>query len=299
MPMKFFRRILDSIAKGAGQDNISVEVFVSDNGDPLFLTTLMKLPERRIMEARVETLRENVSGVSEYFPQDLSALRGIEAKEGYLKKLHEALHDQEIPKLLFDALVENARICFQLANHRTEGIGRFDFTDTFDMIQLEYLTWPDSPGKCIPFSERIQNELKTHKIRANNRLDLWAPLSGQNYRFRRDKVMECHLQEDQHILMIYMCDDKHEIEVKMSISPNDKRVGNIGSRFVRMPFNGICNRPYQQISLLEGAPIDTDFRQRVVTLFGGESGCIHLVDLIMDLVRYHRQVCDVASVESI
>lgn len=111
MEPKSFRRILDSIAKKMEQDSIAIEVFVSDNGDPLLFTILMKLPQRRIMEARVETLPKNISGVPEYFSQDLSALKDIEINEGFLKNSREALQDKLTLKLLFDAFIENARIC--------------------------------------------------------------------------------------------------------------------------------------------------------------------------------------------
>ena len=107
--------------------------------------------------------------------------------------------------------------------------------------------------------------------------------------------MECQLEEDQHLLKVYMSDDKHEIEVQMSVSTDGKRVDNIRSRCMRTPFEGICCRPYQKISLLEGVSIDRDFRTKVIEVGGGEKGCVHFADFILDMVRYRKQVCEIAG----
>ena len=186
---------------------------------------------------------------------------------------------------------------FQIATFKPEEIKGVDITDPVAVTRLDVVYWPESPGQCIPYADGIEDEFKAPGIRAATRLDIFTPSPGQIYRFRRDKVMECQLAEDRHRLKFYMSDDIHEMEVQMIVSADGNKVEDIGSRCMRAPYTGICCRPYQQVSLMEGAALDSEFRQKVVEAVGGERGCVHLVDFITDMIRYRKKVCLEAGLE--
>ena len=134
-----FRRIMDSVAKTASEDLIEMEVFVSDGEYPLYLTILMKLPERRIMDCHLETFRKNSVGRPEFYLEDLSVLKGVEANAGYLKNIRSALKEKEVPEPLFDAMIETARMSFQIATFKPEEVEGIDITDPVAVTGLDVL----------------------------------------------------------------------------------------------------------------------------------------------------------------
>jgi hypothetical protein len=136
----------------------------------------------------------------------------------------------------------------------------------------------------------MKNQFRALGVKAESRKDIYAPSPQQIYRFRRDKILECRLEEKQHELHAHLSDDLHEMEVEMNISPERQKVETIYSQSIRSPYPGICNLPFKQDSQLLGACIDSDIKGNVVNAVGGSKGCVHLADLITDLIQYYRRV---------
>ena len=93
-----------------------------------------------------------------------------------------------------------------------------------------------------------------------------------------------------HKLYAHLSDDLHEMEVEMQISPKSQKVKTIVTQSIRSPYPGICNLPFKQDSQLIGISVDNDIRSHVVYAVGGKKGCVHLADLITDLIQYYRRV---------
>lgn len=285
-----FRRIIDSMVKRVDEEHFSVDVFLSDNGNPFNLTTVNRMPERCIVEAHLETFEREGDQLPTLVKKDLNELIGIQVGKGYFEKVREALKQYKTLNPLLDALIENARMVFQLGVLKPHQVEGMDFSDPLVIRKLDLMYWPGLEEGCLPYTLEMEDQFKDLGIRAESRKDIYAPSPQQIYRFRRDKIIECRLTEDKHDLYAHLSDDIHEMEVEMNISPDSRKVETIHSQSIRSPYPGICNRPFQQGSQLVGTCIDNDIKSQVVNAVGGKKGCVHLADLITDLIQYYRRV---------
>ena len=290
MKEKRFRRVIDSMMKRLDEEHFSVDIFLSDNGHPFNLTTVNKMPDRSIVEAHLETFVREGDQPPTLVKKQLTELTGIKVGKGYSEKIREMLQLYEPLTPLMDALIENARIMYQLSvlePHQVEGM---DFSDPLVIRQLDLMYWPELEEGCLPYTQEMKGQFRTLGIKAESRKDIYAPSPQQIYRFRRDKIIDCRLKEKQHDLHAHLSDDLHEMEVEMNISPESQKVETIHSRSIRSPYPGICNLPFKQDSQLIGISVDNDIRKHVVHAVGGKKGCVHLADLITDLIQYYSSV---------
>jgi len=285
-----FRRVIDSMVKRVDEVHFSVDVFLSDNGNPFNLTTVNRMPERSIVEAHLETFEREGNQLPTLVKKDLPELTGIEVGKGYFEKIREALKHYKSLSPLLDALIENARMVFQLGllkPHQVEGL---DFSDPLVIRKLDLMYWPGLEEGCLPYTQEMEGQFKALGIKAGSRKDIYAPSPQQIYRFRRDKIIECCLTEEKHGLYAHLSDDIHEMEVEMNISPESQKVETMHSRSIRSPYPGICNLPFKQDFQLVGTCVDNDIKSHVVNAVGGSKGCVHLADLVSDLILYYRRV---------
>jgi hypothetical protein len=293
MKEKRFRRVIDSMMKRVDETHFSVDIFLSDNGHPFNLTTINRMPERSIVEAHLETFERQGDQPPTLVKKDLTELRGIEVGKGYFEKIRKALKTHKPHKPiapLLDSLIENARMVFQLGILKPNQVEGMDFSDPFVVRQLDLMYWPGLEEGCLPYTKEMEGQFKELGIRAESRMDIYAPDPRQIYRFRRDKIIECRLTEEKHNLYAHLSDDLHEMEVEMQISPESQKVKDIHCQSIRSPYPGICNLPFKQDSQLLGVSIDNDIRNHVVHAVGDRKGCVHLADLITDLILYFRRV---------
>jgi hypothetical protein len=291
MSDKEYRRIIDSTVKMKARDKVSVDVFLSDNGNPIyFLTAISKLPERRIIKSRVEAFWINGSGPPKIILKDMHELTGIEARKGYIEKIREALRHQDNMETLIDALVENGRMLLQIGTLNPNRVDKMDISDPKILRTLDLTYWPELEDGCLPYTEGIEDQFDSMGIRSSCRHDIYAPRPGQIYRFHRNKIMECKLSERGHSLHAYLSDDIHEFEIQIKVSPDGRKLDAIQSRSIRSPYPGICSLPFPRVSELAGKYLDLEFKKWVIDAVGGKKGCVHLKDLIMDIIRYYKQI---------
>ncbi|MFC1895833.1 DUF2889 domain-containing protein [Thermodesulfobacteriota bacterium] len=285
------RRVLDSLVTSAGENAISVDVLISDNGTPLRLTTVTRFPELRIVEARAEIIQPNEFGPPCYLDWPLPELVGIVAGPGYVTAVRDTLKDKDLPPALLDALVESARMQVQVGNLPLEEVEGLDFTDSKVIRRMDLTLSPELAYSCLPYTEEMDHVFETRAIRWTGRPDIYAPREGQTYRFRRDKLLEDRYLDGKHILNASLSDDFHELHVTVHLSADGERLEEIESTSVRLPFPGICDLPFLRVPQLKGVLLDSDLSSIVIDAVGGSKGCIHLADLILDLVRWGQNVC--------
>lgn len=285
------RRIFDTTVKAAGSDSVSIEVFLADNGSPLLFQALLRFPERKIEDALMEAFERNEGGPDRHVLKHLTALDGIPIGPGYIKKVREALRGQKTPDSLLDIIIEAGRMAYQVGLLAPEQIPAEHTKDMRSLRNLDLMYWPDLANGCLPYTDGAERLFDEVGAQTPARLDVYGPLPGQRIRFRRDKIFECRRSDGTDILHGHMSDDLHELEVTATIAREEKTVVSCSAAPVRLPFRGICERPFQRISALDGAALDADFRDRVFRTVGCSEGCVHLADVIIDLTRFYETAC--------
>jgi len=284
------RRVLDSAVKSAGDACLSVEIYLSDNGVPLVLYTKFRLPVLRIESAALETAHEDGAPAPWISFENLPQLEGLEVGRGFVTTIESKLAGQKHPEALLDALVESARMLAQIGMVSYEKIKSMELPDSSAFRQMDLTIWPELLDSCITYSKESEPFFKDGDVIFTGRFDCYGGRPGQIYRFRRDKILECRLSEREHDLSAHLSDDFHELKIMMTIEPEHQIIKVLTADWIRLPYQGLCNRPFHRATNLAGLSLGSDFKNQVVHTVGGRTGCIHLADLILDLTRYYKKI---------
>ncbi|MBU2548437.1 MAG: DUF2889 domain-containing protein [Proteobacteria bacterium] len=281
------RRILDGRVRAEGEDRLSVEIFISDDGLPLNLTIDYRFSDRQVLSARLETAMglERNPWLS---IRDLPELAGLGVGPGLVRQARSALADTGTPPALLDAVIESARLMVQVNMLDPERIRSIDPSDTPAWRELDLTIWPELQGGCLPYSPDAVALIEDRKVMLSCRPDIYAPQPGQSLRFRRDKVLAWSATPVGDRLSGVLSDDVHELEVDLVVSPYSGETTAVTARSLRSPYPGLCDQPFPRAASLTRLNLNMDFRRHVWEAVGGGSGCVHLADLIVDLVRYYQ-----------
>ncbi len=287
---KYFRRILDTTVKMAGQDKVRIESVIKDRRYDLVLETLITFPGEIILEAYGELKEGTRTQQIAPFKEELSKLVGLKVGPGFIRQVKEIFQSIECQDIIVDALVETARCLMQLNDISGVSLPKdLDFSDAKAVRNFEVSIRPDFLNLCIPFQEGIEKTFASRNVMVTVRPDIYGPRPGQIYRFRRDKVLEANIYDSQIDISEYLIDDSHEINVEMLVDTKTNQILEADSQTYRLPYKNLCELPFVRVAELAGSFIDSEFRQKVFQSLGGSSGCAHLVDIIFDMTRYMEQ----------
>lgn len=76
-------------------------------------------------------------------------------------------------------------------------------------------------------------------------------------------------------------DPVHEIKVIIEYSIPEEKIARARAEFIRYPWD-LCEEAQQIVSRLEGLKVGKGMRRQVVQMVGGEEGCSHVLDLVME-----------------
>ncbi|MFC1857962.1 DUF2889 domain-containing protein [Thermodesulfobacteriota bacterium] len=286
---KSFRRAFDTTVRSAGDDRLSTEVFLSENGVPLILWIEYSFSKRQVIHAYREIPKDAGVEGSRLIKEDLPELYGMQVQARFVKKAHEAIKHRDSAESLLDAFVDSARMLAQVGMFSLEQLSEIDFTDPMAWRRLDLSAWPELADGCLAYSKELEPRIEAEGIMPDLRIDLYAASEGQVFRFRRDTIIECQLTDEDHTLSAYLSDDVHELVVRMTVSSKDQKVKAIHSQCLRAPYLVFCQLPFPRVSELVGLSLDADFKKKLKEAVGGRQGCIHLTDLIIELIRYYHR----------
>ncbi|MBI4774378.1 MAG: DUF2889 domain-containing protein [Deltaproteobacteria bacterium] len=280
------RRILDTTVKMAGRDHLWVESVVMDQRCDFAFESVVRLDTKEIIRARGELKAGLHTASCEQPIENLSNLAGIVLGPGLIRQVVKVLGSCDGCGFILDAIVESARAVKQLNDSPIEVPKDLHTFGAVALKNFEMRARPDLANTCVPYRDGIEETFVERGVYPAVRADIYGPRPGQVNRFRRDKIIEIRIREDDLHLNEYMCDDSHEMKVDLHLDKKAKRVLDIETQAFRAPYRNICELPFTKSKELIGSTIDSEFGSRVRTRLGGPSGCTHLVDMILDTTRY-------------
>lgn len=81
-----------------------------------------------------------------------------------------------------------------------------------------------------------------------------------------------------------MCDTFHEISVTIVVKLPELIIQDARAEFVRQP-DELCRRTAMQITKLRGVKLGRGIYQQAKASVGGKSGCVHLMDLVLEAAK--------------
>jgi len=283
---KYFRRIMDTSVKMAGNECIRVECVIKDRFYDFVLETLITLPGDTIIQAWGELKEAPNLDICQIPIKNLAELAGVRIGPGFISKAKGILGGEGECGFIIDALVEAARMVKQIGNVPEKLLEGLDISDPLKLRDFELSIWPEFLNGCIPYQEGIEKTFESRGVISVVRRDIYAPNPGQVNRFRRDKVIEAHILEENIRLYECMSDDMHEMVVELLLDKETRHVQKVHAKPLRIPYHNICDIPFTRVNKLVGSQLGPEFKKCVHDTVGGSSGCIHLTDLILETTRY-------------
>jgi len=287
-----YRRIMDTTVKMADKEHLWVESVVIDGTREFVLESIVHLITKEIVRSRGEIKigRGITTKRFEGTIRNLANLAGIVLGPGVIRQSKELLGPSDDCGFVMDAIVESARTVKQLNDSSLEVPTNLETFDAVALKTFEMKVRPDLVNSCVPYQDGIEETFVGRGVYPTVRADLYGPKPGQVYRFRRDKVIEVRILGNLIHLQEYMYDDSHEMSVSLRLEKKTKRVLNVETNVSRVPYHNICELPFIKSKVLVGLKADNGFGERVRELLGGPPGCTHLVDMVLDTIRYLKSV---------
>lgn len=103
--------------------------------------------------------------------------------------------------------------------------------------------------------------------------------------FNRFKNSQVELIDDNTLKVIStMCDSYHEIIVTLKVNISDANIIEASAQFLRQP-NLMCKETAKFIEKLVGVSLGKGITKNAIALIGGNSGCTHIVDLVLESAK--------------
>jgi len=114
--------------------------------------------------------------------------------------------------------------------------------------------------------------------------------------FERNKNIKADLIEDKILkIEVSMLDNVHHISTIYHVLFPEKIIKFAAADFKKAPYVEVCKLMSNKMKNIVGLKINHGFTQRIIEILGGESGCHHLVDHVLEMAKSLAQFIDKSS----
>lgn len=295
IPADGYRRTFAAEIDVITENELFVRGVMKDHRYTLEHTWTLRTPDYEVVEASARQL----AGAAEHFYPKLcmryQSINGVRIGRGFSRRIMTALGD--LPGAYEHLLlaIEMARAGQQVyqfppeferqfAPHNDSPAGAAHIAWQKDRA---YMT--DLMNSCYTYRDESDELFRARDVRCGFDPSLTHPQPGTSQAFWRNKEVTLHPGKTP---LSYQCesameDSVHDIRVSFALS-EDGTISAAQSRGLRLPYHGICEDPHQRTSGLSGLRVTSDYIKQFAEHVGGRSGCTHLFDLSMDILRLFR-----------
>jgi hypothetical protein len=103
--------------------------------------------------------------------------------------------------------------------------------------------------------------------------------------YQRNINVSVHrINDDQIMLWSTMLDLDHSIRVQLVIDAASRQIVDADGEMLKVPF-GVCQQTLANLERLKGLTIERGIAKKVTATVGRNTGCVHLVEVVMSAVR--------------
>jgi len=111
--------------------------------------------------------------------------------------------------------------------------------------------------------------------------------------FERNKNIKADLVDNGLLkIEVSMLDNVHQITTRYLVSFPDKVIKEASASFKRAPYLKVCSHAQKKMSNLKDIKINNGFTETVIRALGGNNGCYHLVDQVLEMAKCLHQFID-------
>lgn len=257
-------------------------------------TWRLRTPEYQLIEARAQQL---AGDEAEFYPQlcaRYAEIKGVRIGRGFSKSVLAALGDLPGAQEHLLTAIEMARVGQQVYQYAPEFEAEFpqpssDGSEVAHIAWLKDRAYMNLANSCYAYRDESAELFASREVRCGFDAGLTRPQPGDQRVFWRDKQLTVTRQHDREGAPIFGCtsqmeDRIHDIKISFDLSP-DGVISNAQSRGLRLPYHGICEDPHLRTPGLNGLRVTAEFIRQFADQVGGATGCTHLFDLALDVLR--------------
>lgn len=103
--------------------------------------------------------------------------------------------------------------------------------------------------------------------------------------YQRNINVSVHrIGDNQLMLWSTMLDLDHSIRVQLTVDVASKQIVEASGEMLKVPFS-ICHQTLDNLEKLKGIVIERGVSKRIAAAVGKNTGCVHLVEIVMSAVR--------------
>ncbi len=252
----------------------------------------LRTPDYEVLEASARQL----AGDAAQFEPELCAryanIRGVKIGRGFSKHILTALGELSGQQEHLLLAIEMARVGQQVYQYTPAFEAQFpqrddsanEFARAAWLKDRAYMNLADT---CYTYRSEALALFDSRAVRCGFGAELTRPKPGDRRVFWRNKRLLMRETTAGFVCESGMEDSIHDIKIAFELS-HAGLISNAQSRGLRLPYHGICEDPHQRTPSLNGVQVTAAFVQQFAEQVGGASGCTHLFDLAIDVLRLFK-----------
>lgn len=252
-------------------------------------TWRLRAPAYEVIEASAQQL------AGEFDPslcERYAEIKGVRIGRGFSKTVISALGAQPGAKEHLLLAIEMARVGQQVYQYTPEFEAQFPQGETpseqAHSAWLKDRAYMSLANTCYAYRDESEALFAGRNIRCGFASELTRPQPGEKRVFWRNKRLTIERTAadgaPRFLCTSAMEDRIHDIKIEFTLGA-DGRISDAHSRGLRLPYHGICEDPQQRTPSLNGVQVTEKFVQQFAEHVGSASGCTHLFDLSIDVMR--------------
>lgn len=258
-------------------------------------TWKLRTPDYEVIEA---SARQVVGEFDQRLLKRYAEIKGLRIGRGFSKRVITALGDLPGAQEHLLMSIEMARVGQQVYQYTPEFEAQFTkaasrTSQAAHVAWLKDRAYMSLANTCYAYRDESEALFASREVRCGFGAELTRPKPGDKRVFWRNKRLAIELKPNgdgdgaSFACESAMEDSIHDIKINFDLSDAGV-ISNARSRGMRLPYHGICEDPHHRTPALNGLQVTGAFVQQFAEHVGGASGCTHLFDLSIDVLRLLR-----------
>jgi hypothetical protein len=255
----------------------------------------LRTPDYEILEAEARQLAGDHAQFDPALCARYADVRGVRIGRGFSQHILAALGSLPGAQEHLLTAIEMARAGQQVYQYTPAFEAQFQprpavvraSTEIARVAWLKDRAYMNLANSCYAYRDQTLELFDERAVRCGFDAGLTHPQPGDKRVFWRDKRLRIEPGADGNLPFAcesWMTDRIHDIKISFDLSPTGQ-ISNAQSRGLRLPYHGICEDPHQRTAGLNGVQLTAAFVRQFAEHVGGASGCTHLFDLSIDVLR--------------
>lgn len=292
LPPSGYERTFEAEIDVLAENELRVRGLMRDHRFAFEHVWRLRTPDYEVLEASARQL----AGDETQFQPELCAryanIRGVKIGRGFSRHILTALGDLPGQQEHLLLAIEMARAGQQVYQYTPEFEAQFSKradseNETARVAWLKDRAYMSLANTCYAYRDESLALFDDRPVRCGFGAELTRPQPGDQRVFWRNKRVLIQETEHGFTCESAMEDRIHDIKISFELAPTGF-ISNAQSRGLRLPYHGICEDPQQRTPGLNGLQVTAAFVQQFAEQVGGATGCTHLFDLSMDVLRLFK-----------